>query len=384
MWKMSEFMTFLGWVYSLHCTDEEAFMAALAEADFTVVGWDAGKLDLCHQYGVKLMVYHGEMGFALEKTDRTFPDEWIRDYNALVSSVGPLTPELATQLSNHPALWGYMIHDEPPEAMFPEMAEYVEAFRQADPAHPPYINLTAAADYDSFIAIVRPAFLSYDYYQWWWGTNSHFSLLEGHRAAALAAKIPLFTWVEVNAGQAEWEADAVAPPDNANKVRQSVYTSLAYGVKAIQWFGAPMVFEPQGCQMRPYAKQIVPLINAEMKRLGSTLIRLQSLDVFHTPPIPESARELPTEYGVQTATPDLVLGIFKHEDDHEADYLVVANKKIDDRRQVTLQIRRPVVAAEKLDKQTGEWTALSVSESGDHQSVKFTLAPGDGELLRVQ
>ena len=42
-------------------------------------------------------------------------------------------------------------------------------------------------DLKQYFTAVRPKFLSYDYYQWWWGTQNHFGRLEAHRAACQPA-----------------------------------------------------------------------------------------------------------------------------------------------------------------------------------------------------
>ena len=45
---------------------------------------------------------------------------------------------------------------------------------------------------------VKPNILSYDYYQYWWGKDGHFTKLEQYGKAAKDASVPLFLYTEVN------------------------------------------------------------------------------------------------------------------------------------------------------------------------------------------
>lgn len=390
-WQLSEFVILLGWPFLVFCPDDAAVIKAAAEADFNVIMWDVGKLPLCHRYGLKLMVDHASgFGIGWDGPDPDPQDEWDWRAGEYFRKIGPLRPEMASALSEDPAIWGYWIIDEPRSEQFPEMAAYLRAFEQADSGHPAYINLLwPGGEYlENFLQVVKPQVLSYDYYQWWWGREGHFPRLEEHRRAALAEGIPLLCWVEVNANPEAAAAtygqeDTVAHlPDNAVKLRQSVYTSLAYGVEGIEWFTAGYMFDFGTSKLNACGRDVAAL-NAELKRLGPVLVRLRSTDVFHTPPLPAETRALPADYWVQTETPELVLGVFKDRYDDAADYLLVANKGIQEKREVVLQFRRPVALVEQLDKQSGKWRALPLTTGGESQLVKLTLAPGDGELLRV-
>ena len=357
-WEPQEFLVLLDGPMNVGPpTDaDDALAQDMAKQGFTVAMWDAGKLDLCRKYGLKLAI-------------SAYP-EWAL---------------LAHQVQDHPALWGYYLTDEPSEEQWPNWLSTIEGIRLVDPAHPWLINLTGGANHRRFIEALHPDLLSYDYYQWWWGRDSFFPLLEDHRASALAAGIPLFCWFEPNTNpETQHDDNAVPPPDNAQKVRQSVYSSLAYGVKGVQWFNFWMIYTPGTTAMRPWAQESVAVINHELKRLGPTLIRLTSTEVFHTGDLPGGCRALPADWWVQTRTPDLVLGFFQHRDDPGHEYLMVANKSVEQRRWTVLHFTRPVRSVEKLDRSSGEWTALDTGELGGSGAVAFILAPGDGELLRVK
>jgi len=355
-WEMSEFVILLGWPWQCGCPDDEALQQAMAQAGFNVVMGFQDQLDLAHEYGLKLLFMP------------SFGPDWLLE---------------------HPANWGYYVTDEPTVEDWAQVAQVVNDYHQADPNRPAWVNSPGGTgEYlQNFMETFQPRVLSFTGgYQWWWPWEQpvFFAKLEAYRAAALAAGIPLIRWVEVNANPDAWPPPGVTvppPPDNAAKLRQSVYTSLCYGVKGIEWFTGAILFEPGTCVLQPCG-QDVAAINAELNRMGPILISLESVDVFHTPPLPDATGPLPADYWVQTATPDLVLGMFK--DSQDNDYIMVANRKIDSTRQVALSLPADVTEVAKFDKNEGTWIDLPLSSQGNRVVVEFILAPGNGELLKVQ
>ncbi len=376
-WEMNEFMIFAGWPWD-ESVDEESRAKALSEIGFNTIMGDKDKLKLCRKYGLKLMVEG-------------------------------VTPEEASGMSGDSAVWGYMIGDEPfPADKFPGCAEQVKAFHKADPDHPSYINMIGAiGDFlQSYVDIVQPEILSYDYYQWWWGSrghlwgnhSGHFSLLEEYRETALSEDIPLICWLEVNANpvvEMGGGDDSSPPSNNEQKLRQSVFTSLAYGVKGIEWFTSSLMFE-RGTNTFNQCGRDVEKINAELKHMGPVLINLRSVDVFHTQPLLRDTREAPRDHWVQVEGEEggLVMGVFK--DDNGLDYGLVANRNYHHEQQVVMYFEPPspysthntinplVESAEILNKKTGEWIKIGGSYSRDIRGFVFYIEAGDGELLRLK
>ena len=349
---LPEFLISTGWPPAE--ADSAALAQALAKARFNTVLWPLDKLEVCRGAGLKLMA------------------EGVR-------------PEAAARLAADPALWGYHLADEPKAPAFPGLAKQVEEFRRADSKHPANINLVCYAGelLHLYMRTVKPEILSYDHYQWWWGAHSHFEKLEQHRAAALAADIPLTCWVEVNANPGvEWGGDRSCDPENAVKLRQSVYTSLAYGVKGIQWFSADLLFKPGTAELNECGQQVARL-NAELEKLGPTLLQLRSLDVFHTKPLPRRTSESQHDHWAQVSGEALLWGMFK--DAAGTDYILVANRDIHQRQQALVQFQlagygRKVKSVQQLDKKTGAWIQL-----GANIGILFVvnLDPGDGQLFKV-
>ena len=273
----------------------------------------------------------------------------------------------AAEFVNDPVVWGYFVLDEPARKKIPyeTIVPRVASFHRLDATRPAYVNLNELDDPERFIRMVKPRVLSYDYYQWWVKTEPFFPLLERYRRAALDANLPLIVWTE-----AVVVPSGPIPADNESKIRKSVYCALAYGVKGIQWWA-----------WRPYNRD-AGKVNAELEQLGPVLVRLYSTEVFHTPPVPEGTRALPGEFWLQSASQHLVLGMF--EDASKKAYILVANRDEKQSRAAELHFTTPVAAVKALERKTGNWLQLEVVSDGDGRTVRFSLAPGDGALLRVE
>ncbi len=332
-WKMDEFMIYT-WPpqYKDNAYVEET-AAALADMNFTAVRWPLATLEICRKHGLRLQ-----------------PD------NA--------TPEDARRLRDDDAVWGYYIVDEPLRN-FPACAAQMRAFHAADPNHPAYINLISrGGEYlQQYMETVQPEILSYDYYQWWWGEAGHFTKLALHRKAALDAGVPLICWLEVNANRNEEYIthDKTHIPDNAARLRQSVFTSLAYGVKGIEWFWGSLMFEPDHPVLNECGRDVAA-INRDLTALGPELMRLRSVAVYHTEPLPRDTEAVPAGYWITLAEsgyPGLCMGVFRAEDEADAnDYLFVTNTNYLDEKLAVLQFSRPVATVERFDPAARAWTPL--------------------------
>ncbi|MBL7189979.1 MAG: hypothetical protein ISS70_26930 [Phycisphaerae bacterium] len=275
--------------------------------------------------------------------------------------------EEAAHYLGDPIVWGYFIIDEPARKKI-EYSTLVPRFRRhhdLDPTKPAYINLNREDDVEKFVEMFEPRVLSYDYYQWWEGQEEFFALLERFRRAALAADIPLICWVE-----AVVVPSGPIPADNQAKIRQSVYCSLAYGVKGIQWWAWRNFNRDAGA------------VNAELKRLGPVLVKLRSVNVFHTAPVPEGTRAIPNGHWVQSPTKQLVVGLLQ--DRHKNDFILLANRDHSQSQDAVLRFTRPLAAAKKMDKRTGQWVTLDISKEKDAQETTLHLPAGDGELLKIE
>jgi hypothetical protein len=362
--KSFEFLIYLWGVPEVD--DPEAKAKALAEAGFTVVDWDAGSLDPLSKYGLKAMVKDP-------------------------------TPETVRTLRGHESLWGYHLGDEPyPEETFPAIAERMRELEAIDPDAYYFVSMlsTTGEFLRTYMKVVEPKMLSFDFYQWWWGSDRYFEKLEEFRHQATLARVPLGSCIEVDANPGIERGDRTYLEDNRAKLRQSVYTNLAYGVKSIEWFSASILFEPGTTKLAPWGEDVAA-INREIAHLGRELARLDSIDVYHTTPLPRGTSEAGKEHWIQLIGEEdragLVYGMF--EDEEGTDYLLVANRDYDDSQSVTVRLQSKwlgiapwnepksyTYGIEKLDKASGAWETVS---STSFVGFTFVLGAADGELFRI-
>ena len=359
---MADFVTYLWGTPKID--DLEGRAAALAAADFTVVDWQAGALDVLSGSGLKGMVHKPAV-------------------------------ETVRQVAGHPALWGYHCGDEPyPEEAFEGVARQFAEIHEADPHHPAFLNMLSTAGHflRTFMEVTQPDILSFDFYQWWWGSDRYFEKLEQFREAAVAAGVPLGSCLEANADP--YHGHRTYLEDNAAKLRQSVYTNLAYGVTLIEWFNCALIFDEETGELTASGRDIAAL-NGELRQLGPVLAGLRSRDVYHTTPLPRGTREAPTEYWVQLMADGpgagVVQGMFQ--DDEGTDYMVVANRDYRHAQSVAVRLqskwlgiapwhapRQYSYHIEQYRRETGEWVLI---DSSSFVGFTFVLGAGDGELFRI-
>jgi len=351
LWQMEQFM-----ISTWGSPADDAEARLYLEAGMNTVMGGLDRLELCRKHDLKLMVTGAD-------------------------------PEAAAELAGDPAVWGWYVRDEPPEGEFEKWAKSEKEFRAADPTHPPYVNMLANVDAHRYVELAEPMVLSYDYYQWWWGCARYCDRLELFRDAALKADIPLICWIEANSDQRrEFNKSNIAClPDNAGKLRQSVFLALAYGVKGIQWFHSNHIFhrpEEGHLNLSPSGRH-VKAINADLQALGPILMKLRSVEVFHTDPVPQNARAVPSDLWARPEGATLTLGLL--EDADRQPYLMVVNRNFLEAQPVTLSFSAAIGSAERFDVSRRRWVSMKLQKQvGGGLATELTLAPGDGALLRCE
>ena len=192
--------------------------------DVSVDGYDSiGEITLslnrARQVGIKLMVAGRQ----------------IMDFPA----------ETAEAIRNHPALFGYMLGDEPRMADFDTYKHRYHAIRAADSTHLCYQNLfpyygdelletIGAASYEEYLRkfseILLPQ-ISFDFYPIWdydirptW-----YYTLEAVRRESLRTGVPFWAFVLST-------PHVGYPQPTLEMLRLQIYSNLAYGAQAIQYF----------------------------------------------------------------------------------------------------------------------------------------------------
>jgi len=358
--------------------------AQAAAAGFNVIVDYVGPeaLDLARRHGLKLMV--AKIGLDLATFRQA---EGRRAAAALIE-----------RFRAHPALGGYYLGDEAREADFADYARLADVVRERDSPRPFFLGLLpcdafvgpalSTADYagylERFIATVSPALLTWAYHPFREKGEDrfYFENLELVRRAALAHDLPLCPTLRASV----WRGMA---PLGEGELRGQVYTALAYGAKGIAWFsywGAPEggrdgIVQPDGTLTERY--RWVAALNAELRALGPTLLRLRSAEVCHTGDVPPGAARLPTHALVGSVEGGaFVVGLLDGGGTHER-YVMLASKDFRRGATATLTVNRPCRSIAWLDPSSGRWQDLPIRADRFQTAVEFPLPPGGGRLLRL-
>lgn len=244
-------------------------------------------LDIAKQTGIKIMPSCPELKSDPEKTVR--------------------------RLMKHPALYGYHLRDEPNATDFPELATWMKRIQAVDKQHPCYINLfpnyASAAqlfgkDYvleagkniyeehvNTFLREVPVPFLSFDHYpiiekngtltlrpEW-------YKNLEIIAAASQKNKMPFWAFsLSV--------AHFPYPVATVGQIRLQMYSNLAYGAQALQYFTywnpqissswdfhhAPIGLDDK----RTEVYDRIQFVNQELQNLAGVFMNASLISVAHT------------------------------------------------------------------------------------------------------
>ncbi|MEN6356858.1 MAG: hypothetical protein ABFD83_07210 [Armatimonadota bacterium] len=379
----------------------QASFAEAADAGFNVL-WVSGKTVEEKQLGLELCQANGVRGMIVDERPQVRRNS-KNDINDLTKSIKATVKDY----SKYPALWGYYVIDEPSAVLYDKIAFASNYFLKKDPRHIPFVNLlpTYASseqlgrpDYktyvDDFMKTVRPKVLSFDHYTLFKDTakirDDYFENMGIIRDAAVKYNVPFHSII------LSVPHECYRDP-SLNDLRWEVYTALAYGAKGIMYFtyGTPRdpVFKDAiiGLDGKPtakyaYAKQI----NAEIKALGPTLLKLHSTGVYHTGSIPRGAEKLQSGNLLDRIEDgDFIIGEFVSNNGDK--YAMIVNRSLDKTvkakvvfsHKVILHELSPIIGAEEPVAVNDETTY-----SAFHPSKKFAWSaafkPGQGRLVRVE
>ena len=333
---------------------------------------------------------------------------------------------LIERVKRHPAMEAYYIVDEPGAGAFPALGRLADHLRQRDPAHFAYINLfptyaneqqlgvsadaaeRARVGYPTnfagvgtddktvlryrehlkqFVEIVKPELISYDHYHFLKPDKDgkpvdgkqYFLNLALIRQVALEAKKPFLNIIQANTIEKSWRLP------NAQELRFLVFTTIAYGGRGISYFTywGPASYNGlyQDGKPAPLLGPVVAL-NKEINAFGPELMKLDSVAVYQTAPLPYGAEAMPANAPVQIASPgEFVLGLFGKTSAGKPTAFMIVNRDYTRESEATVRVALIGRRLQEFDRITGEWVAFE--SLGAHRTVNIKLVQGDGRLFRV-
>jgi len=300
----------------------------------------------------------------------------------------------AERFARHPALYGYMIRDEPSAVVFPQLGRVASEFRRVDPAHDICVNLfpiyasseqLGIASYeeylDKFLSTVKPPALCYDHYPFMRhgeDRRDYFHNLEVARRACLKHDTPL--WIVVLSG---WWQHFRTPTDA--ELRWQAYGALAYGIRGIAYFtywpvkdDYAAVVDYTGAPQPMYDS--IKRLNLELSVLGPRLAPMRSVGVYHVgQEIPVGCQRLPDDSWLAApGNPPLAIGLF--EGTGGSKHVLVMNRNCLQAETATLRFPPNVTAVSRTESTTGNVEALSLHG----HACRVTIPAGSGLLLSVR
>ena len=302
--------------------------------------------------------------------------------NGLMVQLGgdQATLNMAPKLRNDPAVFGYFVSDRRRRDSFPTFAKIARVFEKADPTHPTiFINRAAWNEFGDFAKEVKPMLL--DFY--------HYHAMPRRHADRYYLYLLMFRGLGEEHGIPVMRCTSSSSPPAV--LRQTIYTSLAYGVKGFH-FWTPWIFahekDKDGNAVLKDGKlsMYVTLphltdIAKEVRKMSPVLTDCRSIAMYHTDPLPISGGKAPADAWCQPSGSHLLVGVLEHE--KGGDFLLVTNRHPGMKQEATLSFDKTVSTVEKMDKKTGKWNPLSLVAGGEGQTAKLNLTPGDGEFLKV-
>jgi len=360
-----------------HTPNDPAVLKRMRECGLTVAGFvEPAALDACRDAGLKAIV----------SDPRTAGYDWSKVDPAVAR---PRVESLVKEVKGHPAVFGYLLRDEPSAAVFPGLAVVADAIRELHPGTWPYINLLpnyadpdqlGTPDYEShlkaFVEACRPPILSYDHYALFDGgklREGYFANLESMRRAGLEHGIPFWNIILTTAHfnyRESTDAD----------IRFQVYTSLAYGARGIAYFTyfSPAIgnfrlgpIDQFGNETPTWGK--LQNVNLQVERLAPTLLKLRSDAVYHFGEVPAGGKGPGEDSLVESIDGPMLVGDFTHEDGSR--YVLIVDKSFTESVPCRPKFRVTPSKVEHVSPYNG-----SLQPYGGED---VWLAPGQGALLRI-
>ena len=311
---------------------------------------------------------------------------------AIVSMAG-LPPD---KLPDKPACWGYVLADEPAPGVFPDLSKTVEAIHQRRPGKLAFINLlpnyapawalgtTSYAEHVArFIKVVKPDVLSMDHYPMFKpdsdGRAGYCDNLEVMRSNPWRRAFRFGTF----STPCRTARTPIRPrPNSAGRFTP-------------RWPTAPKasctsVIGPRSATSSPKAARLSagtePAraitrkpgdINAALKNLGPTLMKLTSTAVFRVRPAdpPSALRGCP----IRSLSPgDYLVGVFRHQDGRRAVLLV--NYQFAYSAWPTVEFASDPHNIREVSPKTGKELPVR-DDSPDMPGLQISLDAGEGRLF---
>jgi hypothetical protein len=315
---------------------------------------------------------------------------------------------MVSDYTNHPALAGYYVTDEPDSARLQLSIELQNKVKALDPSKDAYINHLPDWAFDkkenyehSFLKRYIEGsnqlnYLAYDNYPFKKKQRSektYFNNLEIIRRIGLKYNIKTSSCLQ-SFGMYFSGVEELRRP-NANEMRMNVFSNLAYGIKNPVWFpywsainlGGNLTFstsmiDSTGGKTDLY--EPFKSLNGQMKQLGKTLIKLDAAEVYHTGDSLWIGTTLPPANfiaQIHDKKAEMILSRLTDKTSGQQ-YLMVVNRSFRKPAEVSIQLSDQISGAREISKTTGK--AVKAAFHAKKRLLTGTFLPGEGRLYALR
>ncbi|WP_217592215.1 hypothetical protein [Cohnella sp. GbtcB17] len=234
----------------------------------------------------------------------------------------------------------------------------------------------------------RPDVLAFDHYPFLQSgfSDLYYENLEIIRRQSQIGGIDFWSYI-----QAVGYTPANIKAPTQNEMRYQIYTNLAYGAKGIIYF---TYMTPGSYGETGFHDGLVALdgtknasynwaanLNAEVLKLGPTLMKLKSNAVYHTGSLPNATQALPDDmfWQVTDASKPTIVSTFTG--DNGVKYVMVVNRDTSNARTLTFSLPFKPGSVKEVSKSTGAEVSTNYNPSTGILSSSF--APGEGRLYAI-
>ena len=303
---------------------------------------------------------------------------------------------------------GYHVTDEPLAERLEQVGAAVRAYRQADNQRFPFVNLLpsyagesalggAYRDYlQRYIDVAGKdniEYLSHDFYFVSKNGTGDIKLLfqdiEAMRSVAYAnGRLKTHAFPQ----SSEWSGMRMP---TADEMRWNLYAYVAYGFKALSWFNlvcpgssdsegekfTNSIIYRDGTIRDPELFAIFSHLNWEIRVLGDTLIKLDTVHAYHTDEEQPGVEYLPQEFMLRPdGTNKFVMSCMEHKENGDA-YLMIFNKAFEsiEGAVFTVDPYSDLRGMEYVNPHTGEYEPVDLRAG----TLTSDFLAGEGKLYRL-
>ncbi|MBN1481196.1 hypothetical protein EH223_01955 [candidate division KSB1 bacterium] len=345
------------------------------------------------ELNTRALLIADSVGLALFLTDQA-----VERYKSGQDSTLYLIDSLVTVYNSYQSNWGCFLYNKPGLADFPSISTLVDYFNSKHPSHhyfihanPEYVSAatldtTIYADYLAlFVDKLKPRFMSYEHYAIVKETvrPEFFSNLAQIRQVSLDYNVPFWAYALVVSFNSH-------PEVQHSHVRVQLYAGLAYGARGIQYYS----FRPPTDNLYEYgdamlshegdptkAYSFIRMINAEIQKLGPTLMRLRSTGVFFSEPVPPGGVAFkPGLPIIKINAPSILAGFFVDESNQK--YVMFVNTDFSYGKRARIHFSEHVKSLVEVPK--NYMPPLIIQWDDElYKDADILFKAGDGRLFRI-